>query len=406
MAKGAWALLDQAVFALSNFGINIVLARRLPPHDYGAFTLAYSVFLLLGTIHSALLIEPMLVFGSGKYRETLSGYFAVLLQGHWVLTAGTSLTLAAGGIGLNFIGQQSVGVVLIALAIANPFILLLWLIRRSCCIRSDLRLAASGGIFYSVVLVAGCYALIRVGWFSSFSVFVLMGAASLIGALWIKSGLPSGSSRAASGLRRDIAAHHWAFGRWAVGTGVLGALMLNLYYIVIPARHGLESTATLKALMNLNLPVLHSTVALSVTAIPLLVKLRGTSRFGGAVRTLLALFSAGGLLYWLALGISHQHVVRWLYGQRYAGESHLLWLVGAVSVACALLSVLEAALRSLERSDEVFRAYLLGCLSTGGLGIPLTLAWGPAGAIAGLLGSYGIAVGAMASNLLSHARRG
>ena len=61
LGTGAFAVLDQALFAGSSFSINILLARWLPPVQYGAFALAFFLFLLLGALHTAVLTEPMLV---------------------------------------------------------------------------------------------------------------------------------------------------------------------------------------------------------------------------------------------------------------------------------------------------------------------------------------------------------
>ena len=69
----------------SNFLLNVLLARWLAPTDYGAFALAFSVFLLLLLFHNALLSGPMLVFGPGKYRERFPEYLGILLRGHFAL---------------------------------------------------------------------------------------------------------------------------------------------------------------------------------------------------------------------------------------------------------------------------------------------------------------------------------
>ena len=62
LEKGFWALSDQALFALSNFGLNVMLERWLSPPEYGARSLAFSTCLLVGAFHTALFAEPMLVF--------------------------------------------------------------------------------------------------------------------------------------------------------------------------------------------------------------------------------------------------------------------------------------------------------------------------------------------------------
>jgi O-antigen/teichoic acid export membrane protein len=398
--KGTWAVLDQGLFALSNFGINVVLARWLTPQDYGAFTLAYSVFLFLGTFHTALLAEPMVVFGAGKYRDRIPVYLGVLMQGHWLLTSAASLTLAAGGVVLLVIGQHAVGLAMLALAVATPFILLLWLMRRSCYIRVEPHLAASGGLLYMAIVIAGSYVLYRVGRLSAPAAFVLMGSASLASAIWIRSTLPFAFASGGSGpFRRVVANEHWGYGRWAVGTGMLGAIILNLYYVLMPLRHGLESTATLKALTNLVMPAVHTFIALSIVIVPILVRARDTPMFNRLVRRLTLLCAGGALVYWLLLGLLHQQLVRLLYGGLYAADSHLLWILGLLPVACGGTAMVEGALRSLERSDEVFRAYVLAASATCLLGVPFMLMWGTIGAIDGLLISYILALASMSRSL-------
>src|SRR4051794_33143169 len=130
--KAGFAVLDQGLFALSNFIINVVMARWLAPQDYGAFTLAYSVFIVLGTVHTALLADPLIVFGAGKYKDHFAAYHRSVIGAHWRLAAAASLLLGAAGVLLLTFGQREIGLALLAAAAASPFILLLWLMRRSC----------------------------------------------------------------------------------------------------------------------------------------------------------------------------------------------------------------------------------------------------------------------------------
>jgi O-antigen/teichoic acid export membrane protein len=398
VAKGAWAILDQGLFAISNFGINIMMARLLAPRDYGAFTLAYAVFLVLATVHSALVVEPMLVFGAGKHRERFSTYLAVLMKGHWWLTAAAGLVLGAVGSGALLLSTE-VGVALMALAASTPFILLLWLVRRVCYLENRAHLAASGGLTYMAVLIGGAYALFKLQRLSSPTAFVLMGVASVASALWIKSRLPPTSRGESKTFRREIAAQHWRYGRWAVGTGVLGALVLNLYYLVIPIWHGLEGTATLKALVNLMMPALHVFLALWVVLLPRFVKVRETAAFGMAIRRLLFLCCGAAICNWLVLGFWHHYIVSLLYGGAYASDSRLLWIVGLVPLGYAATSILENALRSVEQSREVFRAYVWSASLTCAIGLPLTYVWGVAGAVAGLVIASACSVASMVWSL-------
>src|ERR1700733_11575031 len=76
----AFSVLDQLLFNGANFGFNILLARWLGLSAYGAFAVGLSVFFLAGAMHTAVLTEPMMVFGSGKYSTRFSWYIGLLVN--------------------------------------------------------------------------------------------------------------------------------------------------------------------------------------------------------------------------------------------------------------------------------------------------------------------------------------
>src|SRR5215475_911641 len=84
--KGGLAIIDQALISGSNFLVGILLARWLVPETYGAYALAFSVFLLLSFVSQALLFEPMAVFSGSQYQKSMRGYFRSVL---WIHTAMT-----------------------------------------------------------------------------------------------------------------------------------------------------------------------------------------------------------------------------------------------------------------------------------------------------------------------------
>jgi O-antigen/teichoic acid export membrane protein len=68
------AILDQGIFSVSNFILNILLSRWLVPADNGAFSVVFAIFLYLDCFHSAILQEPMSVIGSVNYPEWMGAY--------------------------------------------------------------------------------------------------------------------------------------------------------------------------------------------------------------------------------------------------------------------------------------------------------------------------------------------
>src|SRR5215472_9247405 len=82
--KGGLALLDQGLITGSNFVLGIVLARWLPPDQYGAYAVAFAAFLLLLMLYQSLFLEPQAVFGASAYRRCFRGYLKALLRLHLV----------------------------------------------------------------------------------------------------------------------------------------------------------------------------------------------------------------------------------------------------------------------------------------------------------------------------------
>jgi O-antigen/teichoic acid export membrane protein len=111
LGKGFWAVTDQGLFASTNFVLNVLLTRWLTPQDYGVFTVAFAVFLFFGTFHTALLTEPMLILGPGRYRGRLSEYLDTLLYGHFGFATLCSLLLLLAGLGFRLSGSSAFSLV-------------------------------------------------------------------------------------------------------------------------------------------------------------------------------------------------------------------------------------------------------------------------------------------------------
>src|SRR5574337_1323441 len=82
LSKVFLAVMDQGLISGSNFVMSILLARWLSAEQYGAYALAFSIFLLLSQFYVSLLLEPMAVFGGSTYRYRQQGYLGALLWIH------------------------------------------------------------------------------------------------------------------------------------------------------------------------------------------------------------------------------------------------------------------------------------------------------------------------------------
>ena len=388
--KGGMAILDQALFAGANFLVNILLARWLTPAEYGAFALAYSVFLLFGAFHTAILTEPMMVFGAGRYGEWFRKYLGMLIRGHFALMVPGSFLLVGAAFLLGRLYSINVKHAFLGLALAAPFILLVWLVRRAFYVRLQPGWAAVGGGLYLLFLFVLTYALNVRHWLSPVTAFLGMGVSALVVSLFLLSHLRlSWRENAASPTLATVANDHWRYGRWSMATAGLIWFPGNIYYALLPAWIGLEGTGALRALTNLAMPVLHGIAALSMVLLPVLVRTRQKSGIQGMARKMklaLALFVSGAGFYLLVLWAFRIEIFQLLYAGKYASNASLpLLLVGLLPFAGSVTAVLGSGLRALERPDWIFWCYVGSSFVALAIGVPLAATMGVGGALGGML---------------------
>ncbi len=386
--RGFWALVDQALFAGSNFFVNVALARWLSPDDYGAFAAAYAVFLLLGVFHTALLSEPLLVYGPGKHRQRLRGYWGLLLRGHarFALFAGTVLALT-GGVAL-LCRQWPLGSAMLTLAVVQSVLFLPWMLRDACYVVSNPRASAMGGMWYFAAVAIGLtvlweYSLLGIGTaLMTMGVGALLACASIVRSLriplWHVEDKPEG-----------VAADHWRYGRWAIATGLTHYVPQNLPLIVVPIiLHDYAPGGALKALLNLTVPFVLAGWAFSNLIVPVLVVRRNTPAFGKiAVRV-----GAGLLLLavvvWTPLAFFGRQVMDLVYDGHFSQHAPLLWVIGLIPLLTGPAIVMSAALRALERPERVFYGTLASSIVLVALGVPLLVEFGLLGMVIGMAASH------------------
>lgn len=383
IAKGTWAVLDQALFSGSNFLVSLLLARWLEPTSYGAFSVAFSVLLLLGTLHTALWTEPMVVYGSGRFRETFGEYQRVLVHYHWRFGVLAGLTFAFASAGLWAGGQHEMALSLLGLASAAPLVLYLWLVRRGAYVFLEPRLAVYGGVSYLVLYLGAAWVLLKLSLLKEVTAFLSMGAAAFFAAEVVRFRLKVGATGAVeAGHVRSL---HWGYGRWALLAGGLSWVPGNIYYLVLPAFHGLEAAAQLKALMNLLMPVLHFNGALGQLLVPGMVRARAMWSLGRFTKTSLAALLGFSVVYWVLLVGLGRNLMGWLYGEKYVHVSVWLPWLGFLPMLSAVVSVASSLLRALERPEAVAFVYALLAGLAATAGVALVWMHGVKGAVEALL---------------------
>ncbi len=384
-SRGFWSLVDQSSFALANFAINVLLARWLGPASYGAFSIAFTIFLLVGVIFNGLVVEPMMVYGSGRFQERERSYLKELTRIHWKW-CWSALALSIGVASL-FHFESETGASLRALAIWSGPLFYLLLMRRACYVGFRPRLAGEGGLIYLVLVLASMTVLQRFGYLSVGGALFVMGACSLIAGAWIhwRMNLEKPQDGEAVFPRREITTSHWDYGRWAVATNILSWIPGNLYMLLLPLWGGTAATGEMRASFNLVMPVLQVLTAAGPVLLPVLVKSRDSGRFAGQIRTLGVVLVIPPLLWTGLLFVAGPALASFVYDGAFEVSRMTLIFLGFSTVFTALTLVLAAALRAMEAPKLVFRGYLGATLICLAAGVPMTLSHGVAGAAAGML---------------------
>ena len=390
--RGFWAVMDQGLFATSNLILNILLARWITPAEYGAFTVSYTIFLLLGTFHTALITEPMLVFGSGKYKDCFFQYLRVLLRGHCLFTTIVGALFAAAALVFAVTTRSHLTPALFGLSIAGPFILFQWLMRRACYVNMQPQFAAYSGAVYMVLMLLGAYGLYHFAWLGSATALGIMALSSLASGIWlVKKLTPIQESRYSGTLQKDSRQDHWEYGKWALGTAMLTWIPGNLNCLLLPIWGNLQDAGAYRALLNLFLPVMHITTAVGGLLIPTFVNVRDSEKFSKLIYRLFILFIITPTIYWLILGLTAEPLIQFLYAEKYVYFSKLLWIAGLIPIIAAVVAVSGAVLRALELPNKVFIAYAWSTATTLTIGVGLLIMLGVKGALIGWFLSYAVA---------------
>jgi O-antigen/teichoic acid export membrane protein len=405
--KGIWTLSDRGLFAATNFGLNVVLARWMSLEAYGTFALAFSVFLIIGSMQTALVAAPVLIYGPRRYRDRYETYLGVVIKWQFLLCWVVSLGIALTAAGIMIWGNRDTGVVMLALAVTGPFILLMWLLRKSGYAKLQPRGAAISGAVYMCLVLAGAYLLNKLDLLSPATALFVMAAASLAVAirLAIRQRVRLFDEPLRGAFARDVAIQHWHYAKWMVPAKVLGDMVTNVFIFVLPIWVSLEATGVFRALINLVMPLSFMGSSLGLILVPVMVRARSNNSMPEKLIVSLAFFLLTAIGYSLVLVLFNDEIVTLLYKEKYVAYAGFLWLIALLPIVHAPSNSLGAAMRAMERPREVFWITFAGACVAATVGLGLTAVAGLAGAIIGNVLSYATMTALLAYFLRSMIRQ-
>jgi O-antigen/teichoic acid export membrane protein len=386
VTKGGLAILDYGLFSGSNFLLGVLLARWMAPEQYGAYALAFSIFILVTFLYQALVLEPLSVFSGTAYPNNLRGYLQSNVWLHWGLSVVICLLLGGTAVAARVWWHSPISAMAFAgMTIATPFILIHALGRRSFYLKLSPGPAAFGSAFYCAFVVGGSFVIFKLGKLTAFTAFLAMGLAALVGGLIMLFQLHAKLEPAAAKVTlRTTWGKHWEYGKWALATCVVGWIPTYVYIPLVSKFNGLAVAGELRALMNLGGPVLQTYAALSMLFLPLAARVQSTQGRRGAsglTVKLTALFVAGAIAYWAVLIPFKRPLFQLLYAGKYLDASALLPLFAAETVVWSAALGPAILLRAMESPRSLFFANGAASVVALVFGIPATRYFGLRGVI-------------------------
>ena len=387
--KSGFALMDQGLISGSNFLISILLARWLMPDQYGAYALAFSIFVLVSLLYQSLLLEPMAVFGGSAYRSSLRAYLKKLLWIHAALASFIFITLGAAALVARIVGQSSgLPGALAGITLAAPCVLFFWLARRSFYLELSPASACLGALVYFSLALVGLYLAERLGILSPFLAFLLIAVSALATGIFQMMRLNAALPPDRNGLQvREIWHRHWTYGRWALASCVAGWIPAYIYYPLLSSFSGMAQSGQLKALMNLVLPLQQTQAALTLLFLPYAARIHGQEGSAGASvvnRRITMFVVVGALAYWATIIPLRTTVFQFLYSGKYMEVAYLVPVVAIGSIFWSAVSGSAIVLRAMESPQSVFIAFFASSALSLIIGIPATRRFGLAGAVWGM----------------------
>jgi O-antigen/teichoic acid export membrane protein len=355
--RGLFSILDQGLFSGANFLMSIFLARWLEPVGYGTFSLAFAVYLFLSGFYNAIILEPMSVFGTGKYFDYLEDYLSNQLIIHVIFCGLLSvIVIIVGGIML-LIKQvdHQLSLAILGMGVFIPFMFMMWLARRSCYVYGKPAWAFWASLVYAIVLLGSLFFISIFGLgLNIFLIFFAMGLASLAG-----SGVVYRLMRVTfikifrnHFSWQSLLIEQWLFSRWIMLAAVFNSAATQIQLFITAALLGLYAAGVLSALQNFMLPMMQIVTVIATLGLPSISFEFGKKNYsemkrkGFKISLLLFLFS---VIYLVLLALTAPQLERLLYGGKYAEFAWLLPVIGFIPVLAAIEAGYSIIIRALRR---------------------------------------------------------
>jgi O-antigen/teichoic acid export membrane protein len=224
---------------------------------------------------------------------------------------------------------------------------------------------------------------------SPFTAFAATGVSALLVSAHLLWRLKPAMALEANGPQlHEVSRRHWDYGRWALAGAVFLWIPWNICYPLVTKFWGLAETGSLRALLNLALPITQTYSAFTLLFLPYTARLgqrEGWPAMKSQALRIAGVYAGGSALYWLLVCMFSGPLVRFLYAGHYTEIIPLLPWVGLSSIIGGIVMGPTIVIRAMQSPASVCWIYLFSSAVAVGVGTPAIWAWGMRGAIVALV---------------------
>jgi len=383
---------DQTFASASNFIVGVAVARIAGRAGLGAFALAYAIWLVLASMHRALVTDPMAIENDARHHEAVARLQRGL-SGEIALSVVSAAAVLLVGLALLFGGQRAFGLGLVAIAPWLPFLVVQDYWRWIGFMQRKPGKSLANDTLFNVVQAACFVAIFLAG---SRSIVLVIGAwgagatvASLFG-LWQFSVRP----RVLGGFA--ALRSRWHMSKWLAGQSLTSWGASQAIVLVAGAILGPASLGGLRAALTLvSGPTLVLVMAGGSIGLPEASRALAEKGYPGLRRV--SLFVAGA-------GVASVCVVATLVGTMggtllrviYGGSFAQYWPAADFFAVSTLILTFSLAptlvLKTSKQTRSLFKVQLIGLITSLISVAVLALLFGVTGAAAATLASATVSV--------------
>jgi O-antigen/teichoic acid export membrane protein len=382
--KGAYSIADLGLTSAANFGINILMARGLSAKEYGAFSVAYAMLVVVMGFQTSYILEPMSVLGPCHSLNSARPYRNSVFWLNLMLTLALSGLLA---IWAAFAGHGTLARTLVSCSMSGPFIMGFWFLRRVYYLDSDASAAALSSLVYAIALTLLAVFLRAAHYLSTESAMIAMGIASVIASIHSYRKYFASAAWCLENIRQS-AREHWKYGKFPVASSVLSIGSSNMQTFLVAFSSGLGAAGVLRAMQNLVTPAQQVVSALGIFIIPVLSRDINAGRTVSAHRKAamyLTIVVAVTSVYAAALLFFRGPLETLIYSGKFKQYLWLLPLNGLIPLMIAFTSGFSVLLRANQKPQHILASAVAGCAVGFASALPLSHRWGVGGAVASVL---------------------